>query len=111
MQDQKNNEYRSGAGCLTRLYWLLIGNALVFFTFIYLVQKHPKFPSLLDAGCLLAVASLVFVRYFDIRYCKGETGDGKPATMGHWRKYSIRLVIGCMGVWLVIRFLVPLFMK
>lgn len=77
--------------------------------FAFLLEKHPKFPSLLDVGCLLTLASLVFVRYIDIRHLNGGTGEGTPATMNHWRKYSMFLVIGSLSVWLIIRFLVPLF--
>jgi hypothetical protein len=109
MQDQKKIEYSSGAGCLTRLYWMFLGVALLALVAAFLLQKNPKFPSFLDVGYLFAVASLVFVRYIDIRYLKGETGEGAPATMNHWRKYSMFLVIGSLGVWLVVRFLVPLF--
>jgi hypothetical protein len=110
MKLQDNNEYSSGAGCLTRLYWMFLGIALLALVAAFLLQKNPKFPSFLDVGYLFAVASLVFVRYIDIRYLKGDTGEGTPATMDHWRKYSIVLVLGSLCVWLVIRFLVPLFM-
>lgn len=110
MQDQKKIEYSSGAGCLTRLYWMFLGVALLTLVAAFLLQKNPKFPSFLDVGYLLAVAALVFVRYIDIRYFKGDTGEGTPATMIHWRKYSIVIVSGSLFVWLVIRFLVPLFM-
>ncbi len=110
MNSQNKTEYSSGAGCLVRFYWMFIGTALLAILFALLLQKHPKIPSLLDVGCLLTLASLVFVRYIDIRYLKGDTGEGTPATMNHWRKYSIALVIGSLTVWLIIRVLVPLFM-
>ena len=110
MQDRTNNEYSSGAGCLIRFYWMFIGNALLAITFAFLIQKHPKLPSILDAGFLFTVISLVLVRYIDIRYFKGGTGEGSPATMGHWRRYSIVLVIGSLIVWLAVRVLAPLFM-
>lgn len=111
-QDPEKTEYSSGSGCLTRLYWMFAGNALLFFAFAYLIQKHPKFPSLLDAACLFATASLVFVRYIDIRHFKGENSDSSaPATMDDWRKYSLFIVLGSAGAWLAVRLLVPLFVK
>ena len=110
MQVQKKIEYSNGAGCLTRLYWMFLGVALLALVAAFLLQKNPKFPSFLDVGYLFAVVSLVFVRYIDIRYLKGDTGEGTPATMAHWRMYSIVLVSGSTCVWLVIRVLAPLFM-
>ena len=94
-----------------RLYWTLAGNAALAITFGILLHRHPKFPSLTDAACLLFVTSLIGARYIDIRYCKGETGDGKPATMAVWRKYSLLLVLGSVCVWLAIRLIIPLLAK
>jgi len=104
MQDQPV-EYDSGAGCLTRLYWMFLGNALLFFLFGILLQKHPRFPSFWDAGCLLTLASLVYVRYIDIAFFKGQTCDcNVSATLADWRKYSVFLVLGSVVAWLVVRF-------
>jgi len=110
-QAQSTTEYTSGAGCLMRLYWTLAGNVALAITFGILLHKHSKFPSLVDAACLFLVTSLVCVRYFDIRYCKGETGDGKSATMAIWRRYSLLIVLGSACVWLSIRFLIPMLAK
>ena len=113
MTDQASSttEYTSGAGCLMRLYWTLAGNAALAITFGILFHRHPKFPSLTDAVCLLLVMSLICARYIDIRYCKGETGDGKPATMAVWRRYCLLIVLGSACIWLVIRLIVPLLVK
>jgi len=109
--DPSKTEYTSGAGCFTRLYWTLLGNAALAITFGILLHRHPEFPSITDAACLLLVLSLVYARYIDIRYCKGETGDGKPATMAVWRKYSLLLSFGSVCVWLAIRLAITLFVK
>ena len=110
-QDQSTTEYTSGAGCFLRLYWTLLGNAALAITFGILFHRHPKFPSLTDAACLFLVLSLVCARYIDIQYYKGETGDGKPATISVWKKYSLLIVLGSVCVWLAIRFIVPLLVK
>jgi len=111
MQDQPGGEQDSGAGCLTRLYWMFLGNALLFILFGLLIQNRPKGPSFLDAGCLIAVASLVWIRYIDVRHLNGQTGEGVPATLAHWRRYSAILVSGSLAAWLAIRFLAPLVME
>jgi len=112
MEDQPKTEYSSGAGCLTRIYWMFAGNAVLAMLLVWLILNHPEFPCLQDAGYLLTLASLVAVRYVDIRHLKGETGEsGTAATMADWRKYSLFLVTGCVAAWLAIRILIPLFIK
>ena len=110
-QDPTKMEYSSGAGCLTRVYWMFLGNVALAISFGLLIDRHPKFPSILDAACLLFLASLVYVRYIDIRYCKGETGYGQTATMDIWRKYALFSSLGSLVAWLAIRLLVPLFVN
>ena len=111
-EDPSANEYSSGAGCLTRIYWMFAGNALLAMFLIWLVLNRPKIPSLQDAGYFLTLASLVAVRYIDIRHFKGETGAGGiPSTLADWRKYSRLLVTGCVAAWLAVRVLLPLFVK
>ncbi len=109
MQDEPYVEYSSEAGCLIRLYWMFLGNALLFILFACLIQKHPKFPSVWDVCYLLTLASLVAARYFDVRHLKGETSDGgSPATMSDWRRYSVFLASGGAAAWLALRLLAPL---
>ena len=112
MQDQPIPEHSSEAGCLIRLYWMFLGNAILFILLAYLFQNRPRFPSLLDGGCLLTLASLVAARYIDIRRFNGANGENSaPATMADWRKYALSLVTGCAAAWLAIRVLVPALTK
>jgi hypothetical protein len=98
----------TGAEFLVRIYWLFLGNTLLLFLLVLMSEKRPKLPSITDAAYLAAVASLIAVRYVDIRFLNGQTGEGKPATMSHWRRYA--LLIGSIGAgaWLVVRLLIPL---
>lgn len=95
----------SRPGLLVRLYWVILGNAILFFLLVLLFEKHPRLPSLLDTAYLVAVAALISIRYVDIRFLNGQTGEGKPATMTHWRRYA--LLIGPVGVgaWFLVRVL------
>ncbi len=111
-QNPAQPEYSSGAGCLTRMYWMFVGNAFLAIAFGMLIDRRPKFPSLLDAACLFFLASLVAVRYIDVRHLKGENSDSSaPASMDDWRRYALFLVLGSVVAWLAIRFVVPVFMK
>jgi hypothetical protein len=91
------------AGCLARLFWMAGGLlALIFLSFS--IFKHHAF-SIRDLAFLLIVLCLVLIRYVDIRYLHGETAEGEPATMSHWRRYTIGLLSGSLGVWLVLHVL------
>lgn len=112
MQDQPIPEHSSEAGCLIRLYWMFLGNAILFILLASLLQNRPRFPSFLDAGCLLVLVSLIAARYIDIRRFNGANGENSaPATMADWRKYTLLLVTGCVAVWLAIRILIPVLTK
>ena len=91
-------------GCLSgliRLYWLSIGNLCLFFSAI----ASAKEPSSATMGVLFlgAVVALLLVRFVDIRVYKGQTSEGEPATIAHWRRYALRLVIFSVALWGVVR--------
>lgn len=105
MQDSKETP-PSGTGFFVRLYWIFAGNILLFFLLVFIVEKHPKFPSLLDATYGLAVASLILARYVDIRFLNGTTGDEEPATMTHWRRYATLMGSAGVGAWILAHLIV-----
>lgn len=102
MPDQKEAT-QSGIEFFVRLYWLFIGNVILFFILAFILEKHLRFPSILDALYLCAIVALILVRYVDIRFLKGETGEGKPATMAHWRRYTMLISLVGVGAWLLFR--------
>lgn len=93
----------NGFGILARIYWMFLGNVLLLFLLALLFTKAPSFPSLLDAAYGGVVVSLILVRFVDIRWLKGETGEGQPATLTHWRRYTILLGSVGIGAWLLAR--------
>lgn len=107
-QDHLDSGSQKSAGCLARLYWMFIGNALFCFVLVKLAQKRPPFPAVLDVITLLVVASLVYVRYFDVSHCNGLTAEGQPASMDDWRKYALCVSVIGVAAWLAVRLLLPL---
>jgi hypothetical protein len=104
MQDREEKEATtSGQGFFARLYWMFIGNAILFFLLVYIVEKRVLFPSLWDAACWLTLASLIVVRYADIRFLNGETNQGEAATMSDWWRYSKWVAVAGGGLWLIAR--------
>ncbi len=45
------------------------------------------------------VALLIGVRYLDIRKLEGLTASGRPATIVHWRRYTLFIVAFSLVVW------------
>ena len=112
LEDSSSVEYSSGAGCLTRLYWMFFGNALLALLLVWLLVNHPRVPSFADVGYLLTLVSVVVARYIDIRHLKGETGAGGAlATLADWRKFSVSLVSGCVVAWVAVRVFLSLFIE
>ena len=103
MTDNKPTD--SVIGLFLRIYWTMIGNGVLIILAV-LPLTHPNLPvAPLLVAYLLSVLALVAVRYVDIRFCGGQTRDGDPADMGHWKRYASILVpaaaaiLGC--VWLL----------
>ena len=96
---QTVDEQGTAAGVLTRLWWMLIGNFILALCLIFIVQKRDGFFHAADPVFGLTVLSLVLVRFIDIRFCKGLTATGGPASMKTWVRYAILLAVGSAVVW------------
>jgi len=100
-QQEERHDRHEATGCLLRLYWMLLGNALVVL-FAYRIAEREGMITPLDAVFWLGAASLVIVRYVDIRFLAGKTAEGKPATMKHWRRYSLHVLVLSAVLWLAV---------
>jgi len=84
-------------GCLVRLGWILFGSVILLFSAIGII-RHEGFLSVADGVFWAALAACIVLRYIDIRYLKGHTAGGDPATMVHWRRYALMLLgLGAAG--------------
>ncbi len=98
----------SSSGCLSivvRLTWIF-GVSLLVFGAVFIIQGNA--PGLADIVFWLIALALILARYMDIRYLKGETADNKPATLKHWRQYSVILLIAAGLLYLLAKILAPL---
>lgn len=92
-------------GCLAalaRVYWMAVGNVLLFFCAFY-AAKQPA-PSALDGLYIGLVLLLLTVRFIDITRLGGQTSEGHPATLAHWRRYALGLIPVAALVWAGVRF-------
>ena len=102
MENQKHEDHKCDppAGCFLRLFWMMIGNLLLLLCAYSITQNRSSFLSLADAFYWAAVGCLLAVRYADIRYFKGLTAEGDPASTAHWRRYAVLLGVVSSGLWL-----------
>lgn len=89
----------TAAGVMVRLWWMLIGNFILVVCIVLIVQNRRGFFHTADPVFGITVLSLVLARYVDIKFCKGLTATGAPASMVTWVKYAVLLVIGSAVVW------------
>jgi len=77
----------------------MVGNfALVVILGLIILRKSFSY---LDAIFWAVVGVLMFVRYADIKWLKGQGADTQPATMKDWSKYARLLVLIAGGAWAV----------
>jgi hypothetical protein len=87
----------SGAGVLARLWWMLLGNAVLGLCLILIFECRNGVLCTSDAVFWFTVASLALVRYFDVKFLGGCTAIGAPASMRHWVRYTALLIV-CSGL-------------
>ena len=90
------------AGCLStiaRVMWILVGNFALLILMVLIVQKGTL--SFLDIVFWAVVATILFIRYADIKWLKGIGPDLQPATMKDWGRHARLLIIIAGVAWVV----------
>lgn len=102
---QSANESTKGGdfyGCVARIFWMLFGNGILVLTFFSILSNNNnKFISTSDFIFFATVILLIIVRFIDIKRLNGKTSSGEPATMGHWKKYTLFLILGSAAMWIL----------
>jgi hypothetical protein len=80
---------------------MALGNAALFLCGA-LVGKGTA-PVIMDITFFMVAIVLIIVRYVDITKFKGQTSEGKPATLVHWRRYAVLTAVVSAGVWVLAR--------
>ncbi|MCY3023451.1 MAG: hypothetical protein NTW87_31100 [Planctomycetota bacterium] len=103
MPDTKSEtpaQQTSTFGCLLRLVWMLVGNAVLMYSVIWIAVKADTHSlSVIDAVYAAGLFAVVFSRYLDIRHFNGTKGTGEPATMSDWRRFALLVVVSALVVW------------
>ncbi len=85
--------YGSGAGCAVRLAWLIVGPVVGAIAVAVLATQ--KDISAIGGSSVYwgAVLAMLILRYVDVTNYGGLTADGGPASMGHFRRYALRVAV------------------
>jgi hypothetical protein len=79
---------------------MVLGNGALFFMAAHIAMTGSAL-SAVDLAFWGTVALLVALRYLDIRGLGGLTATHEPATMSHWRRYAILLLVVSFLAWAI----------
>jgi len=88
-------------GCLLRVYWMLLGNAVVALC-AYAITQAEGMLTAADAAYWLAAGAVIGARYVDVHYLGGTTAEGEPPTPKDWRRYALGVLGVAAVLWLAI---------
>ncbi len=97
---QIGDRQSTALGILARLWWMFFGNLSLVFSAIFIFQKGGGFFQWADGFFWMALASLVLVRYVDIRFLDGCTATGGYASVKDWIRYAALLTACSAAVWM-----------
>ncbi len=86
-------------GFLARFWWMFFGNMAFVFSLVFILLNRGGFFHPADWVFGITVASLLSVRYVDIRFCDGQTAAGQPASMRDWSRYGALLLACAVILW------------
>jgi len=95
--DQITDRQSTPSGVLARLWWMLLGNMLLVLSLLFILRHEGGFFHPADWVFWIGVASLVFVRFLDVKFLDGQTATGKHASMADWIRYVV-LLLACSAV-------------
>jgi len=78
---------------------MLLGNAVLALSAVFIFHNTTGFFHAADVVFWCTAASLVLIRYIDIRFLDGLTATGEPASMRHWVRYTVVLVVCSAAAW------------
>ncbi len=88
-------------GIAARLWWMLFGNVLLALCAIFIFQSGGGFLQTADWVFWIILASLVLIRYVDIKSLDGCTAIGARASTKNWVRYVVLLTACSAALWVL----------
>ena len=99
-ESKPSGSIESVAGAVARVYWMILGNSALYMTALAITQRTPPATWAVDMLFWVTVASLVLVRYVDVRVLGGLTASGRRASLRDWHRYSRTLFLLSLALWI-----------
>ena len=99
--DQIIDKQGTALGFLARFWWMFFGNIVLGFCILFIIENRGSFFHTSDWVFWIDAATLVLVRYVDIRFLGGFTGTGEPACITHWIRYAALLTALSIALWVL----------
>jgi len=109
--DQSTEKYDSIFSLIVRIFWMLFGNVILIVSMVLIFQRKDWMFHTADVVFWGTVAALVLARYLDIKLWRGLTATGSPASMAHWRKYVVILLVCSTAAWVILHIINYLFIN
>ena len=97
-------ETDSISGCFLRIYWMILGSFALFICAAIIANKHVSAYftlSAVDAVYWAFALTAGLARLIDVRWFKGQTSMGKPATMKDVVRYEAILTVVAVALWVL----------
>ena len=88
-------------GLFARIFWMLWGNVVLLASILIILQHKDKAFHVADAVFWITAGALILARYLDVKFWNGLTFAGEPASMKHWQRYAVILLIGSTIAWVL----------
>jgi hypothetical protein len=97
--DQTTDRQGTLPGILARIWWMLFGNAVLALSLIFILRHEGGFFHSADGVFWVVVATLILVRYLDVKFWAGQTATGRYASMTDWLRYVVLLLACSVVLW------------
>jgi hypothetical protein len=88
-----------------RVYWMILGYIPFMVGAKLILKNKQNLFAMGDAILALTTVLVLIARFVDIKFFKGETKDGVPATMKNFFIHSIILIVVTIALWMCLHFL------
>jgi hypothetical protein len=89
-------------GLLLTLFETLLGNGIVLFTALFILQHKGKMFYAADIFFWCMAAAISLAKLLNIKLYGGSTDDGKPVSMAYWRKHTAIYLALITAVWIIV---------
>jgi hypothetical protein len=97
--NQPIDKQRGILAILVRPFWMFLGNFILMICAANIIMGESNSTRTSDIIFWFMVSAMIIVRFLDIKFLDGLTVEGKPASLGHWRRYAIVLVLCSAVIW------------